>query len=140
MFGAEPIQAKAGGTIRPSRFVKVSTAADFTILEADANEFVVGVSMENTRDAPLDGASTDLASSGDPCEYYGEGRIAPVLVGSGGVTRGAEVKSDADGQAVLAATTGTTKQNIGGVALETASEGELARILIKIRSEYPALA
>ena len=105
MFGAEPIQAKAGGTINPSRFVKISTAADMTLLQAGANDFVCGVSMENTRDAPLDGASTVLADSGDPCEYYGEGRIAPVTVGSGGVTAGADVKSDASGQAVLALTT-----------------------------------
>lgn len=131
MFGAELIPAVAGGTIRPSRFVKMSTAADFTLLEADANEFVVGIAHEAPRDAPLDGASANLAESTapDPVPYYGEGRVCLLTIGSGGITRGAYLKSDADGNGVALAA--STKQNVGAIALESASEGELARVLVK---------
>lgn len=140
MYGFEPIPAVAGGTIRPSRFVKVSTAADNAILEADANEQVCGACAEHTRDAPIEDASGNAAVSGDAVTYYPEGNRALVLVGSGGVTRGAEVKSDADGQAVLAATSGATKQWVAGIAEQSASEGELAFILLKTYPHYPALA
>lgn len=143
MYGFEPIPALAGGIVRPSRFVKVSTAADNTVLEADANEQVCGIATEATRDAPLDGASGEAASStvGEGNLMYSpEGNVALVTVGSGGVTHGAEVKSDADGQAVLAATTGATKQWVAGIALESALEGELARILCKVYPHYPALS
>src|SRR6185369_8897067 len=123
MYGFEPIPALAGGTIRPARFVKPSTAADNTLLEADANEMAVGISVEAPRDAPLTGASTDLAASGDPIPYYPEGCVALLTIGTGGVTRGAQIKSDADGNGVLALTTGTTMQWVGASALESASEG-----------------
>lgn len=136
----ETIPAIAGGVIRPSRFVKLSTAADATMLEADANEMVCGISHEGPRDAPLDGASGYIAESGDEFNYYSEGRVALLEIGSGGCTRGAALKSDADGKGVLAATTGTTEQQIGAYATETASEGEFARVLIKVHSRYPALA
>lgn len=140
MFGAEPIQAISGGTIRPSRFVKLSTAADYTLLEADANELIVGISDAGTRDAPIEDASGNIAAAGDAFMYIPEGNVCILEIGSGGVTRGAAIKSDADGKGVLAATTGTTEQFIGAYALETASEGELARVLIKAHSRYPALA
>jgi hypothetical protein len=140
MYGFEPIPAVAGGTIRPSRFVKASTAADNAILEADANEMIVGACAEHTRDAPIEDASGNAAVSGDSVTYYPEGNRCLITVGSGGVTRGAEVKSDADGQAVLAATTGATKQWVAGIAEESASEGELAHILLKVYPHYPALA
>ncbi len=137
----EAIQAKAGGDIRPSRFVKYSTAADNTLLEADANEVVIGIATEATQDAPIPNADGDAGESGDPVMYYPEGKVCLLEIGSGGVTRGANIKSDADGKGVLAATTGTTAQNHGALALESASEGELAKVLVKITPKvYPALA
>lgn len=141
MYGFETIPAVAGGTIRRSRFVKASTAADNTLLEADANEEIVGVSLEAPKAPPIDGASaTEIAVATDPIPYYPEGKICLLEIGSGGVTRGANIKSDADGKGVLAATTGTTMQWVGAKALETASEGEFARVLIKSFPIYPALA
>jgi hypothetical protein len=134
MFGFEPVPAIAGGQIRPSRFVKISTAADHTLLEADANEMAVGISAPGTRDAPLDGASGDIASTGDQFEYSPEGTVCLLEIGTGGVTRGAEIKSDADGKGVLALTSGTTNQWVGAIALESAVETEFARVLVKV---YP---
>lgn len=130
----------AGGDIRPSRFVKVSTAADHTVLEADANEAVIGISHESTQDAPISGASANAAESGDQLTVYGIGRSCLLKIGSGGCTRGDELKSDADGQGVTRATTGTTLQHVGAIALESASEGEFARVLVHRTSVYPALA
>lgn len=132
--------AIAGGTIRPSRFVKLSTAADHAVLEADANEQISGVSSDATQDAPIPGASGNAAESGDTLLVNQIGTIALVEVGSGGVTRGANVKSDADGKAILALTTGATMQWVGGQALASAAEGELAPILVHPFPHYPALA
>jgi hypothetical protein len=139
--GFEPIPAIAGGTIRVCRFVKASTAADATLLEADANEEAVGVSQEGPKAAPVDGAdSDDIAVATDPIAYFPEGSVCLLEIGSGGCTRGANLKSDADGKGVLAATTGATMQWVGAKALETASEGELAKVLVKVYPIYPALA
>lgn len=139
-LGFQAIPATAGGTIRTCRFVKINTADNYELLEADANEEVVGVSSQAAQDTPTAGASANAAEDTDSFRYFPEGLIALVKVGSGGVTRGAKVKSDADGQAVLAATTGTTLQWVGGYALETASEGEFAKVLLKFFPYRPAAA
>lgn len=134
-------QLIAGGNISPSTFVKVSTAANKTCLAAGANERVVGVSQVGAKDpGGLTGASAYAAVAGDTVQLFGKGDVCLVLVGSGGVTRGALVKSGASGEAILAATTGTTMQWVAGEALETASEGEYALIQIDVFSYYPALA
>lgn len=52
--------------------------------------------------------------------------IAPVKVGAGGITRGAQVATDATGQAVAAAST----NSVLGVALETGAVGDIVDILI----------
>lgn len=131
----------AGGDIRPARFVKISTAADFTYLEADANDEVFGISTNATQDAPLPNADGDAAESGDHVHVNPPGTICDLEIGSGGVTCGAWIKSDADGKGVLAATTGTTAQNYGAKALESASEGEMARVIVwPVPKVYPALA
>lgn len=140
MYGAEPIPFVSGGTIRPSRFIKQSTAADHTALEADANERAIGISHESTRDAPLADASQSHAESGDQVSYYPEGTVCHLVIGTGGVTRGAAIKSDADGNGVLAATTGATMQWVGAWACESADEGELCRVLVKVYPHYPALS
>lgn len=134
-------QLIAGGNISPSTFVKVSTAANNTCLQAGDNERVVGVSQVGAKDPPgVSGASAYAAVSGDTVQLFGEGDVCLVLVGSGGVTRGALVKSTSAGAAVLAATTGTTLQWVAGEALSTASEGEYVRIQVKVFPYYPALA
>jgi hypothetical protein len=139
-YGFEPQQGVAGGDIRPHRFIKQSTAADYTMLEADANERTVGVAQENTQDAPVTGGSANAAEAGDQFSYAPVGTIASVEVGSGGTTHGALLKSDADGKAVLAATIGATMQWISGIALESASDGEISKIQVVSYPLYPALS
>lgn len=131
----------AGGDIRPCRFVKISTAADNTYLEADANEEVYAISTNATQDAPIPNADGDAAEAGDQVHVNPPGSVCDLEIGSGGVTRGAWIKSDADGKGVLAATTGTTAQNYGAKALESASEGEFAKVIVwPVPKVYPALA
>lgn len=133
------IPFEAGGTINPSTFVKVSTAADFKVLAAGANDPVIGIASAAAHDAPLSGAATSAAVSGQSVEVHPIGSVALLLVGTGGWTRGDELKADTDGSGITRATTGTTIQNVGAIALESASAGEYARVLIVRTSIRPAL-
>ena len=133
---------QAGGTIRPSRFVKWDSD-NASVLEADANERTCGISTEAAPLAPIPSVTTNQYTDGDSMRVYtpSPGNDECLLyIGSGGVTAGAMVKSDADGKGVLAATTGTTTQWVGAEALETASEDELCRVRVVNYPFRPALA
>lgn len=130
----------AEGDIRPSRFVKIG-AADFACLEADANNETLGIAHEGTEEAPIPSVSTNLAaSSGGQLRVYGEGEECLLELGSGGATLGGKLKSDADGKGVDIATTGTTIQYYGAVALEAGSAGDLIRVIVQRGSVRPALS
>lgn len=129
-----------GGTIRTARFVKVSTAADHTVLEADANEATIGISSDAAQDAPIPGASTNAGETGDSMMVNPIGSCPLLTIGSGGCTRGDELKSDADGKGVTRATTGATMQWVGAIAMESASEDELCRVMVVRYPIYPALS
>lgn len=134
-----PLSQIAGGDINPARFVKLSTAADFTVLEADANEQTYGISVDAAQAAPISGASTLAASAGKSLRVYGLGEECTLELGSGGATRGDNLKSDADGKGVGAATTGTTVQWIGAQALESGLEGEKIKVRVVLVAHRPAL-
>ena len=124
----------AGGTIRPYRLVKCSTAADNTGLEADANERCIGVAGGDTKQFD----SANHAESGDGITLQPG---AVVLVEAGGsITRGAQVKSDGDGKCVTLATSGTTVQEAAGICLESAASGTIVRILWQPSQIRPALS
>jgi hypothetical protein len=112
----------AGGTIAPYRFVKASTAADDTGLQAaEITTPILGVSDGSTN-GPLSG---DHAVAGQPITLQG-GDV--VLVEAGGnITRGAMVQSDADGKAVTATTTAGLNYQ-GYVALQSAASGTIIRV------------
>lgn len=116
----------AGGDIRPSRFIKISTAANQTALESDAGELSVGVSGEGTQDAPQSGSDGDAAEAGDHFMYHPIGDEALIETGSGGCGAGAHLTPDADGKAVIA----TQGDYVGALALEAASAGEKVRALL----------
>jgi hypothetical protein len=120
----------AGGDIRPSRFVKQSTAADHTVLEADAGERVCGISQEGGREPPLPSVSTVYAGqAGDHMAVYGDGDQCLLELGSGGCTRGDRLKADADGKGVTAATAGN---HVGAIALMSGAENEKIRVQVQI--------
>jgi hypothetical protein len=112
----------AGGTIAPYRFVKASTAADDTGLQAaEITTPILGVSDGSTN-GPLSG---DHAVAGQPITLQG-GDV--VLVEAGGnITRGAMVQSDADGKAVTAGVTAGLNYQ-GYVALQSAASGTIIRV------------
>lgn len=136
------INRVSGGNIGVARFVKQSTAAPYRVLQAGANEAVEGVSQLGQKYPPIPSNTNYYAAeAADNVMVYGEDEECLLLIGSGGVTKGALVKSDADGKGVLAATSGTTAQEIGAIAMQDASENEYARVRVFLqRKVYPALA
>ena len=137
-----PARLVAGGTIYPCRFVKPSTAADDRGLQATANDRLIGISYDHGKHAPLSDLVTDNphAEAGDSLGLYGDGDNNVLLELGGTVTRGDRIKADANGKGVTVATTGTTIQQSGAVALESGVAGEKIRVHVQVSSERPALA
>jgi hypothetical protein len=136
-----PPQFVAGGDIHPCRFLKVSTAADFTALEAGANEQIIGISGEGSNYPPLSDltVSDHHAVAGQPVDVHGDGDVCLLELG-GTVARGDRLKADSAGKGVVIASTGTTIQQIGAVALQSGVSSEKIRVqVMALRSERPAL-
>lgn len=116
----QPEQWVAGGTIGPSRFVKISTAADHTLLQSGAADPSYGISQVGMLNTPglLGSDLTIAANATDQIQVYPFGCIAPILC-AGTVTAGAFVKSDANGEAV-AASSGNVAS---GIMVEAGSAG-----------------
>jgi len=118
----------ATGDIRPSRFVSMSTAADFTAAESNAGDWVVGVSQVGTRDAPgLSGAGTDAAQTGESFHAFANGQIAWLECGTT-ITRADLLKPDNDGKAIV----GTAGVYYGAQALESGVTGDLIYVIVTI--------
>jgi len=115
---------KATAAVSAFRFVKRGTADD-EIAESDANEVVVGI-------------GPDYALSAAEMGFYASGGVSQVQCG-GTVTRGDRLKADADGKAVTIASSGTTIQNVGGIALRSGVDGDVIPAQVEIYSERPAL-
>lgn len=132
MAGKNP-QYIAGGTIQPSRIVKIDTGANnnFTVLQnAAATTLGVGISQQGSRDAPgLTGSATDAARAGQHIHIYGPGEQCLLMIGTGGVTQGDLIESDASGQGVTIGA-GLGDHYYIGWALESALAGELARVYV----------
>lgn len=124
----------AGGTIQPSVFVKVSTSADNTVLQATAGssshgDQVIGISQAGSYDPPgFIGSATDAARAGLPIEVFALGDVC-LLLSSAGWTAGDYLKSDANGNGITSSTTG---DNIGAQALSTVLTGAYGRVQILI--------
>lgn len=100
------------------RFVGFGTANWAVTVTPAAGAACPGVIMEN-----VDAAKVTTGKVIANVRVLG---IAPVKVGTGGITRGAQVATDATGQAVAAAST----NNVLGVALETGAAGDIVDVLI----------
>lgn len=112
----------AGGTIAPFRFVKASTAADDTGLQAaEATTTILGVSDGSTNGP----TSANHAIATEPITLQG-GDVVLVQC-SGNITRGALVESDANGKAQTATTT-TGARFHGYVALQSGADGLIIRV------------
>ncbi len=125
----------ANGTIRTARFVKLDASDNNSILEADANERVVGISQIGSRTAPIPDVTADppeAAQSGEHCNVHLEGEDCLLMIGTGGCTAGGLLKSDADGKGVAISEAAAAKQEVGAIALETASAGQYARVTVRV--------
>jgi hypothetical protein len=121
---------RAGGNIPPSRFVTLTN--DGRVTQAGDNQEIIGVAFEGTQKAPLQDYVSTLyaAETGQPVAVYSVGELCLVEAG-GSITAGNLLKSDTQGRAVPIATSGTTIQNYGAVALDSATAaGQKIRVLV----------
>ena len=94
MDGQGTPSSRAGGTIRPFRFVKASLTEDNTVLECNAGERPLGISSGDVADYTSDNHAVD----GDDVRLQ-TGNVLRVEVGAA-VVRGYPIGPDADGKAV----------------------------------------
>ena len=125
---APALSLVATGDIRPSRFIVLSTAADFTAAEANAGEFIVGISQMGTHDPPgTTGAGAQAARTGQVFHAYSGGQQCWLECGTT-ITRNDILKSDNDGQGVVA----TAGDKYGAHAMESGVSGDLIQVQVRI--------
>lgn len=131
MYYLEPnLQVVAGGNIHPSRVVKLSTAADNTVLESAASTSAnIGIAQQGSRRAPGTGDDDGYcAIATENVGVYGPGSgQAPGQLG-GTVTRADTVTSDGSGQII---TTTSDADVIIGWAMESGVSGDIVTILVQ---------
>jgi hypothetical protein len=115
----------AGGDITPSRFVTISGSN--TVTQADAaSDKIAGISQEWSKNAPIPGASSLAAESGDPVMVYGNTDAAFLTATSSGWTAGDRLTSNATGKGVTASGT----DQYGAIALTTVTAEGLGRVQV----------
>ena len=116
----------ANGTIRPSRFVKLDTTAEGTVLECNAGDRCFGIAQQGTRNTPY-GSLDDgnAAISGEILQIYGPPELDVPLELGGTVDEGDYIKADADGKGVKA---GTDADEYGAMCLRGGVSGEIVPV------------
>lgn len=107
----------AEAAVNPYRIVKFGTADGKVLQGAAATDSLVGIA-DNLGQATV-GNRVDVILTG----------VADVEFG-GSVTRGGEVTADADGKAVAAAPAAGANNRIIGIAMVSASAGDIAPVLV----------
>lgn len=111
----------ANGAIAPNRFVMLDTAEDNRVKQATAGAKIIGVSDKATHDQN----TTNAADTGDELPVHIRG-LKMVDAGAA-VANGDYVKADSNGKAIPVA--GSANEEIGGVAITTASaEDEIVMV------------
>jgi len=117
----------ANGTIQPSRFVVPDTSVNKAVDQASGNSaFIIGVSQEWSKLAPIPGASSEAADQGDPIKVYTIGDICLLQSTTAGWTAGDRLTSDANGNGLTASGT----NYYGAVALTTVSGAGLGQVQV----------
>ena len=129
MYAQPNLQLKAGGNIPPSHIVKLSTAADNTVLvSAAATSVNIGVAQGGTRRAPGTGDDDGYAAiAGENVAVFGPGSGQALVDLGGTVTRGDAVTSDGNGRGVSTTTDGDI---IIGWAMQSGVSRDLVTVLI----------
>lgn len=129
---------RANGNIACYRFVEIVTGTANSVTQANAaGDYVWGVTTGVEKYPPgTPGATAGRhAEAGDTVDLIGWGEVALLEIGSGGVTQGRGVVSDANGAGVaVGATAGST---FHAIALETAAEGDIARVWVCAPNQLP---
>lgn len=123
----------AGGNVTPNSFVKLSTAANFTVLLCGANEQMVGISGDGTNAAPIEGASVYAGIAGQEIDVHlaGEQCLLKLGASSSVTTGGLMIKSDASGLGVVTgAYSSAVPQFIGALSLRGGADGELIEVWV----------
>jgi len=128
------------GNVGVSCFVKPYTSADNTVAIASTNDIIAGISSEAGRAPNLPGVTVYAGITGDQMKVYGDGQVCLLTLGTGGATAGDKLKSDSSGYGVVAATTGTTVQQIGAEALQTGSAGDRIKVRVLRHGFLPAVS
>lgn len=124
----QPIPGVAGGNISPSRFVRLSTAADNTYLQAGAGEKIVGVSQKGTRRAPYGSLDDGYAAiAGENILVFAQGMTCGLELG-GTVAAGDRLKADADGKGVAAG----TGEEYGAIAPQAGTSGDVIEVQVDL--------
>lgn len=124
---APPVTLPCSAAVAANRIVMHDASNAGQVKQSTAaSRFFVGVS-----DQASAGSSTISVQV-----HTVAGSIVPVIAGSGGVTAGDQIASDATGQGVTFtdAGTGTAVKTIAGIAMATAAAGELFPMLISPRT------
>lgn len=120
-----PEGIQAGGSIKPKRIIRLTTAGDNKVVQASAATApMFGISGQGTRYAEITGLSLNdgyHAKDGENCRVFGVGDVAPLIAGSGGTTVGATITSDGDGAGIVTTTDG---HYYIGHAMQAVDEGE----------------
>jgi len=130
----------ARGNIYPSRFVRLDTSTEFGAVQAGDNTEIIGVAQAGTNLPDMTGwvSGTYAAQAGQQVQVAGPDSVCLVEAGAT-ITPGQFLKSDSVGRAVPIATTGTTIQNYGAIALQGGSAGDKIKVLVVIGKVRPAL-
>jgi hypothetical protein len=115
----------AGGTINPSTFVRI-TGNNTVSAASAATQALAGIAQEWSKNAPIPGATSEAAVSGDQVMVYGETAICLLQSTTAGWTAGDRLTSDANGAGVTASTTNF----YGAIALTTLSGSGLGRVQV----------
>lgn len=107
---------KAEAAVTANSIVKMGTVDGQVVLAAGTTAPILGVSG----DAALINARIEIMIAG----------IAKLKLGTGGITRGAYVTSDAAGLGVAPGTTGGTNYDVAGIAMQSGSAGDIVDLLI----------
>lgn len=121
----------AGGTINPSTFVKLSTVTDNSVLACASGDKPFGVAAEGSQKAPIPGASSEAAVSGQALLVYTTGDVCLLTCGTG-VTRGDPLKPDNSGNAVTA----STGDYYAAYALQSGSTNQLIKVFVTSGAKY----
>lgn len=119
------ISYTANGNINPMRFVKEVAGGEYLVVQAGANETVIGVSGTYTQSYD----TVYHATAGHTCKVADPTEV-PLLELGGLVSANDYLKSDADGKGVAGSTTISSHQEFGAVALRNGRSGEFIPVKV----------